>query len=213
MAAQGPSAADIAIVKASVTSAQVGVQSAREGLADYVLRAPSAGTVATVTGRTATTSPVAARPPARRRPRARPPARAPAPASSGFISLTDLTKLQVKAGFSETDAAKIRLGQTATVTLAALSNEKLAAHVIAIDTNVDDGQQRRHLLRDVRARQRHDGRQARDDRERRGRDRGARTVSSSVPSSAVSALGATSTVTVLNGEDQVRTSGRHRDQG
>ncbi len=37
------------------------------------------------------------------------------------------------ASFSESDAAKIRLGQPATVTVSALPNKELAAHVIAID--------------------------------------------------------------------------------
>ena len=38
------------------------------------------------------------------------------------------------AGFSEIDAAKIRPGQTATVTVDALPNEKFAAHVLSVDT-------------------------------------------------------------------------------
>ena len=43
--------------------------------------------------------------------------------------------MQVVAGFSETDAAKLRVGQAATVTVDALSNQQLAAHVIAVDTD------------------------------------------------------------------------------
>jgi multidrug efflux pump subunit AcrA (membrane-fusion protein) len=53
--------------------------------------------------------------------------------STGFVVLTDLHGLQVQAGFSETDASKLRLDQPATISVNALPTEKLAAHVIAID--------------------------------------------------------------------------------
>src|SRR5207253_8222914 len=46
-----------------------------------------------------------------------------------------LSNMQVTGSFSETDTAKLRVGQPATVTVAALPNQELAAHVIAIDTN------------------------------------------------------------------------------
>jgi multidrug efflux pump subunit AcrA (membrane-fusion protein) len=42
--------------------------------------------------------------------------------------------LEVTAAFSESDAAKLRVGQPATVTVSALPNEKLAAHVVAVET-------------------------------------------------------------------------------
>jgi multidrug efflux pump subunit AcrA (membrane-fusion protein) len=51
------------------------------------------------------------------------------------VVLTDLTSLQVVAGFSETDAAKVRLGQPATVTFNSLPNQQLAGTVSQIDVN------------------------------------------------------------------------------
>lgn len=51
---------------------------------------------------------------------------------SGFITLTNLHGLQVTAGFSEADAVKLRLGQSANVTVNALPGQELAAHVISI---------------------------------------------------------------------------------
>ena len=54
--------------------------------------------------------------------------------STGFITLVDLDRPQVLAGFSESDAAKIRIGQPATIQVDALPNTQLAAHVISIDT-------------------------------------------------------------------------------
>ena len=54
--------------------------------------------------------------------------------TTGFVVLTNVSGLQVTAGFSETDVAKIQDGQPATVTVDALPGTKLAAHVVAIDT-------------------------------------------------------------------------------
>ena len=48
------------------------------------------------------------------------------------MTLTKLTGMEILASFSETDAAKLRVGQPATVTVDALPNEQLAAHVIAV---------------------------------------------------------------------------------
>ncbi|MDP9283506.1 MAG: hypothetical protein M3P41_00890 [Actinomycetota bacterium] len=42
--------------------------------------------------------------------------------------------LDVTASFSESDAAKIRLGQAGTITVSALPSQQLAAHAVAIDT-------------------------------------------------------------------------------
>jgi len=53
--------------------------------------------------------------------------------SGGFVTLTGLTGMELVAGFAETDTAKLRVGQAATVTVDALPTTELAAHVIAID--------------------------------------------------------------------------------
>ena len=57
-----------------------------------------------------------------------------ADSSTSLVTITAENKLQVVAGFSEIDAAKIRPGQAATVTVDALPNEKFAAHVLSVDT-------------------------------------------------------------------------------
>ena len=54
--------------------------------------------------------------------------------SSSFITITAQNKLQVVAGFSEGDAATIKVGQPATATISALPGVTLAAKVIAIDS-------------------------------------------------------------------------------
>ena len=55
-------------------------------------------------------------------------------AATPLFTLVDLAQLEVVAGFSEIDAAKISPGQAATVTVDALPNEKFAAHVLSVDT-------------------------------------------------------------------------------
>jgi macrolide-specific efflux system membrane fusion protein len=52
---------------------------------------------------------------------------------SGFISIDDLTTLEVTADFAEADATKLRTGQAATVTWNALNNVSETAKVSAID--------------------------------------------------------------------------------
>jgi multidrug efflux pump subunit AcrA (membrane-fusion protein) len=49
-----------------------------------------------------------------------------------FISLGNLASLQVLAPFAEADAAKVKAGQTASVTFDAISNLTLAANVVAV---------------------------------------------------------------------------------
>ena len=49
------------------------------------------------------------------------------------MTLTNLSTLQIKAGLSETDSGKVKVGQAATVTLAALPGVNLAARVASID--------------------------------------------------------------------------------
>jgi multidrug efflux pump subunit AcrA (membrane-fusion protein) len=114
-----PSGAAIAAAQAGVASAQTSVSAARQALQDTVLTAPADGTVASLAGRAGVMV-------------------SGGPSSSpttGFIVLTDIKTLQVTAGFSEADAAKVRLGQTAAVTFDALPNQVATnGKVIAIDT-------------------------------------------------------------------------------
>lgn len=94
--------------EAQVTSAHAQVTQAQETLSDTVLRAPIGGTVVEVNGSvgqaagsgssgSSTTS-----------------------GTSGFVVISKLKDLQVSANFSETDAAKLKVGQQATVTFDAL---------------------------------------------------------------------------------------------
>jgi macrolide-specific efflux system membrane fusion protein len=48
--------------------------------------------------------------------------------------LTDLRTMQVSTGFSEADAAKVKIGQPANVTFDAIPGEQAAGTVVAVDT-------------------------------------------------------------------------------
>ncbi len=114
-AASSPAtASDIAQQQASIVTAQVAVSTAQKGVDDTTLVAPAAGTVSAVNG--AVGEAVASG------------------GTTGFITLVNLSSLQVKAAFSETDAAKVQVGQTASVSFDALTNQTFTGKVVAIDS-------------------------------------------------------------------------------
>ena len=116
-----PTDADIAQQQVSLVNAQNSLATAQKNAAAAVLLAPSNGTVAVINGRlgfagnatsTSTTG---------------------AGATAPFVTLTDPSAFEVKVGFSETDAAKVKSGQTATITIDAVS-ARLAGTVRQIDS-------------------------------------------------------------------------------
>jgi macrolide-specific efflux system membrane fusion protein len=136
--------ATLAQDSAQVLQAQVGLASARLTLEQTVLRAPVAGTVSSVGGvlgqsvsgggtsanssSTSSTSSTGSSAGGST-------STSTSSSSSAFVSLVDLRGLEVTASFSETDAAKIQLGQAGTITVSALPNKELAAHVVSMDTS------------------------------------------------------------------------------
>lgn len=105
-----PTARDIAAAEAQVKQAEFSVQQARKALDRAIITAPHAGIVAQVNiqpGLWAT-------------------------ANSAAIVLVDLSQFQLEVLVSETDIARVRVGQSVHVTLDALSGVSLAAHVTSI---------------------------------------------------------------------------------
>jgi HlyD family secretion protein len=84
---------------ASVVKAQVTLDQARRALAGTTLTAPTAGTVLTVSGVVGS--------------------KVSGPGSTGFVTLGNLDELQVEADFSQSDVAKLAVGQSAKITLPA----------------------------------------------------------------------------------------------
>jgi multidrug efflux pump subunit AcrA (membrane-fusion protein) len=54
--------------------------------------------------------------------------------ASAFLTLTNLQSMNVAAGFTETDVAKVQLNQPTTMTISALPGQTFSGHVIQIDT-------------------------------------------------------------------------------
>jgi multidrug efflux pump subunit AcrA (membrane-fusion protein) len=128
-----PTAAALTAARASVVNAQVAVVNAQKALADTTLRAPIVGTVATVSGMVGTAESGGGN--AAVSTSSGSGSSGSTGSSTGFVTLTGLSGMQLVAAFAETDTAKLRVGQAATVTIDALPSTELAAHIIAIDGN------------------------------------------------------------------------------
>jgi HlyD family secretion protein len=131
-----PQASAVAQNRAAIVQAQTSLASAQRTLTETVLRAPVAGVVASVSGAVGTAVSGSGSSVASSSSTSSSTAAGGSTGSStsaGFISLVGVKAMQVKAAFSESDAAKIHLGQAATVTVSALPGVKLAAHVTVID--------------------------------------------------------------------------------
>ncbi len=124
----------IAQAEASVVQARTSLATAQRTLSQTVLRAPASGTVASVGGVVGQSVSAAGNSLVSSSSSSSSSSTASSGGSSGFVQLVKVGGLQVTATFSESDAAKVHVGQAGTVTVSALPNEKLAAHVIAVDT-------------------------------------------------------------------------------
>jgi multidrug efflux pump subunit AcrA (membrane-fusion protein) len=123
----------------NTTTAQIALQTAQKNLADCVVKAPSDGTVTAIgavvgatagsgsgatssssssSGGTGGTGAAAASS-----------GNSSSSSSSGLVTLTDTAHLQVVAGFSESDVATMKVGQTATFTFPAIKADANAAPV------------------------------------------------------------------------------------
>ena len=136
--------ATVAQAAAQVTQAQLTVATAAKAVRDTVLRAPISGTVTAVnasvgdtvgssssaassnsgTGTTAAAGGAATG--------ATTSSTSSSSSSGGVVTIANLAKLEVVAGFAEADATKIKVGQPATVTLSALPNTSVAGTVTAV---------------------------------------------------------------------------------
>jgi HlyD family secretion protein len=137
---QPPSPGEVQAQEAEVAGAATKVTTAERTVSETTLVAPADGTVAVIASKVGEhVSGAGAGGGDRAAAAADGPANAQAPGSvsgrsGGFITLTDLGALQVKAGFSEADTARINPGQAANVAFDALSGKVVSARVAAIDT-------------------------------------------------------------------------------
>lgn len=121
----------VAGAQSQVTQAQAGLLTAQKNEADTFLKAPVVGTIVAVNGvvgqtvsgggtsgssGTSSTGSSAS-------------SASSSSSSSPLITLTDLSTLQVVAGFAEADAGKIQVGQPASISLNALPTQQIAGQV------------------------------------------------------------------------------------
>jgi macrolide-specific efflux system membrane fusion protein len=122
----GSSAPSITSLQAKVDQAALTLQQAKDALSSTVLTAPGAGTVTAISGsvgqKVSSSSGASAAS-----------GSTSTATSSGFITLTDLANLVVKANVAEIDVSKVKAGQDATVTINALPDTPVAAKVISAD--------------------------------------------------------------------------------
>ncbi|HEX4744770.1 MAG TPA: biotin/lipoyl-binding protein [Candidatus Limnocylindria bacterium] len=112
--AAAPKSSDIATAYASVLQAELALQTAQNTLANAALRAPAPGVVAALTGQVGEA--------------------ASGTAASPFLSIANVTTLQLHGTVGEADVAKLRLGQVATVTVDAVgAGSRMTGKVTGID--------------------------------------------------------------------------------
>ncbi|MGI8558544.1 MAG: hypothetical protein ACR2ND_09585 [Solirubrobacteraceae bacterium] len=156
--AQPPKPGDLASAQAGVKTAQLSVAAAQQALDETQLRAPASGVVGSVSGVVgetvgggsggsagssagasgASSSGGAAGGGAAASSGGSASGGSSSSSSSGtsssgaVVSLTSLHGLQLAAGFSESDATKIKVGQAASVTVDALPSHQIGAHVLQL---------------------------------------------------------------------------------
>ncbi len=148
--AQGARAGSIASAKAQIAAAQVQVDQAQVTLDQTTLRAPVDGTVVSIAGTVGGPSSAGS-------------ASSTSSSTSGFVVLSSMSDLEVTSMVAEADAAKVALGQPATVTFSAL-NETARGHGDRDGPRVHGQQQRRRVWRDGQPGRPPEGPQARPDR-------------------------------------------------
>jgi multidrug efflux pump subunit AcrA (membrane-fusion protein) len=127
--------ADLATAQAQVATAQNGVDTAQKNLDAATLTAPVAGTITALTGTVGTVASSSASSNATSSATGSTGATSNSNSTSAtaFITLIDFDSLEVKVGFTEADAAKVKAGQAVTVTFDSLANTRLTGTVRAID--------------------------------------------------------------------------------
>ena len=137
---QAPSPGEVAAQQGVVEGALAKVREAERVLGETTLYSPAEGTVGVISAKVGEQVTGAGDTVARSvtqvaggTPGTEPPGTVSG-GSGGFITLTDVSTLQIEARFSEADAARIRPGQVATITFDALGSREVAANVVSVDS-------------------------------------------------------------------------------
>lgn len=121
-------------LQTAVDQAQLAVDQAQDTVNATVLTAPAAGTVTAVNGSVGQKAGSGSASSSSSSSSSKSGGAASSGSgTSGFITLTNMTSLQVKAQVAEIDVSKTKVGQDATVTVNALPDTPVAAKVAAVD--------------------------------------------------------------------------------
>ncbi|MEV6239254.1 HlyD family efflux transporter periplasmic adaptor subunit [Lentzea sp. NPDC051838] len=112
---------------------QVALQQAKDNLAATVLTAPGDGTITSVTGSIGQKVGSGSTSTGNTGSSSSTSSSTTSTTSSGFVVVTDLKNLVVKANVSESDISKLKADQTATVTVNAMSGTPIQAKVATVD--------------------------------------------------------------------------------
>jgi HlyD family secretion protein len=115
--AQPPTSGTVAQAQAQVASARIQVNEARTTLAQTTLRAPVAGTVTSISGAVGEDSSASSQSSSSSSGTS---SSSSSTTASGFVVIQGIRDLQVTSMVAEADAAKVKVGQSATVTFSAL---------------------------------------------------------------------------------------------
>jgi len=130
-----PTPSALAGAQASVLQAQISLANAKKTYAETTLRAPVTGIVAAVNGTVGTEATGGGSSSSNSSAASSSGGSGSSSSSSSsaaFVTLTGLQGMQVLAPFAETDVVNIQPGQAATVTVDALPNKQLAAHLLSV---------------------------------------------------------------------------------
>jgi HlyD family secretion protein len=135
---QAPRQGAVDSAAAQITSAQVSVDQARTTVRQTILRAPSRGTIVSINGVVGETSSSASSSSSTSSSGGSSSGSSTTSSSAststtGFLTMSSLGELQVKADVAEADISDVRVGERATVTLSA-NDRRLTGTVTSIDT-------------------------------------------------------------------------------
>lgn len=109
----------VATAEAKLRQARLSVKSARQEVRETALRAPIAGTIASVSRSSGSSS--------------------RSGSTSALIVLSQLSRLKMEVSFSESDIGKVRVGQPATVSVSPMEGTELAGRVTKVDVLPSEG--------------------------------------------------------------------------
>ena len=139
VADEGASTADVLSGQASVRTAQIAVDNAREDLDETTMVAPADGIISAITADVGDDVGDASASSSSSTTAAASDSTSDSSSSTAFITLTDVSTFDAVMSVNETDIADLEVGQAATVSVDALPDTLLPGEVVSIDPTTSSG--------------------------------------------------------------------------